>query len=97
MKIQYSDQKKIFNVHTEQIPYLSVAMLDALGVPNLYSTRFRSFDNQSGEGETGLRVIVMKHEEEAEAGQDVQVHCCGLWRRKGAGDKQDHLHRNRRW
>ena len=67
MKIQYSDQKKIFNVHTEQIPYLSVAMLDALGVPNLYSTRFRSFDNQSGEGETGLRVVVMKHEEEAEA------------------------------
>ena len=67
MKIQYSDQKKIFNIHTEQIPYLSVRMLDELGVPNLYSTRFRSFDDQRGEGQEGLRVVVMKHEEAAEA------------------------------
>ena len=68
MKIQYSNQKKIFNIHTEQIPYLSVAMLDELGVPNLYSTRFKSFDKQQGKGEKGLRVVVMKEEDPDEAG-----------------------------
>ena len=67
MKIQYSDQKKVFNLHTEQIPYLSVDLLDRLGVPNLYSTRFRTFDAQRGEGEEGLRVVVMNHEDLAEA------------------------------
>lgn len=67
MKIRYSDQKKIFNVHTEQIPYLSFAMLDELGVPNLYSTRFQSFDEARGEGEPGFRVVVMKREDADEA------------------------------
>ena len=67
MKIRYSDHKRIFNIHTEQIPYLSVEMFDELGVPTLYSTRFKSFDDQSGEGETGLRVVVMKTEDDTEA------------------------------
>ena len=42
-------------------------MLDELGLPNLYSTRFRSYDEERGEGEEGIRVVVMKDEDIKEA------------------------------
>lgn len=41
-------------------------MLDRLGVPNLYTTRYASFDDLARSGETGLRVCVMKGEDENE-------------------------------
>ena len=42
MNIQYSNHNRIFNIHTDGIPYLSVDLLDRLGVPTLYSTRYIS-------------------------------------------------------
>ena len=44
MNILYSNHNRIFNIHTDGIPYLSVDLLDRLGVPNLYSTRYISYD-----------------------------------------------------
>ena len=71
MKIRFSDEKKIFRLHTDAIPYLSFEMLDGLGVPNLYSTRYISWDKEKGEGETGLRTAVMKYEDRNEAAPHV--------------------------
>lgn len=65
--IHYSDENKIFNIHTEGIPYLSFDMLDKLGVPNLFTTRYISYDAESGSGEKGLRLAVMKTETIEEA------------------------------
>ena len=50
MELKYSDDKKIFTVHRKGIPYLSSCMLDSLGVPNLFSTRFMSWDEEKNEG-----------------------------------------------
>ena len=65
--INYSDDKRIFNTHTDGIPFLSADLLDTLGVPNLFTTRFISFDPDAREGEKGLRLAVMKDEEISEA------------------------------
>ena len=67
MKILFSNDKKIFNEHTDGIPYLSFDMLDRMGVPNLYSTRFKSRDDLIGGGSGGLRVAIMKTEDPKEA------------------------------
>lgn len=67
MKIRFSDEKRIFNIHKDGIPYLSFDMLDRLGVPNLYSTRFMSWDGESGTGAEGLRVAIMKKDDLSEA------------------------------
>ena len=67
MQLQYSDHNEIFYLHTEGLPYLSVQMLDELGVPNLYSTRFCRYDEKTGEGAPGLKVVVMKAEDPQEA------------------------------
>ncbi len=88
MIIQYSNQKKIFNVHTEQIPYLSVAMLDELGVPNLYSTRFKAYDPQRKVGQEGLRVVVMKDEDVTEASPVVFKNRDALARQLGSSIEQ---------
>ena len=49
------------------MPYLSFDMLDELGVPNLFTTRYISYDPESGIGEKGLRLAVMKTETVEEA------------------------------
>ena len=67
MKIRFSDSKKIFNEHTDGIPYVSIDMLDRMGIPNLYSTRFISWDEESGRGVEGLRTAIMKKDDMAEA------------------------------
>lgn len=67
MRIKYDNNNRIFAVHTDGIPYLSVRMLDTLGVPNLYSTRFKSYDPKSESGAPGMRVVVMKDEDPAQA------------------------------
>lgn len=67
MKLRLSDNSKIFNTHTDGIPYISFDMLDKLGVPNLYSTRYISYDEASGTGIKGLRTTVMKTDDIAEA------------------------------
>lgn len=67
MKIRFSDNKRIFNEHTEGIPYVSFDMLDRMGVPNLYSTRFISWDDESGRGVEGIRTAIMKKDDMAEA------------------------------
>ncbi len=83
MKLKYSDDSKIFNIHTDGIPYLSFDMLDRLGVPNLFSTRYISYDETSGTGVKGLRSAVMKTEtvEEASpvcrANRDILAHQLG--------------------
>lgn len=67
MKLRYSDENKTFNIHTDGIPYVSFDMLDRMGVPNLYSTRFISWDEESGRGVEGLRTAIMKKDDMAEA------------------------------
>ena len=70
MKINYSTEEKVFNIHRtdgEGIPYLSFDMLDRLGVPNLFSTRYLAYDDAAGAGEAGLRVALMKTEDPQEA------------------------------
>ena len=47
MKLKYSDNRKVFNIHTYGIPCLSFDMLDSLGVPNLFTTRYISYDRES--------------------------------------------------
>lgn len=68
MRLNYSSEEKIFNISTTGIPYLSVDLLDKLGVPNLYTTRYISYDPEKGEGVKGLRLAVMKTESAEEAG-----------------------------
>ena len=83
MKLKYSDENKIFSIHTDGIPYLSFDMLDGLGVPNLFTTRYIKYDEASGTGEKGLRLAVMKTEtvEEASpvcrANRDILAHQLG--------------------
>lgn len=91
MKLRYSNSKKVFNIHTEKIPYLSIAMLDELGVPNLYSTRFKAFDEQKGEGEEGLRVVVMKDEDISEAAPVVFQSRDALAKQLGSSIKQESI------
>lgn len=67
MRIKYSDSEKIFNIHTEGIPFLSFDMLDRLGVPNLFSTRYESYDEAAGTGITGLRTSLMRTDDPCEA------------------------------
>jgi YfiH family protein len=70
MNIRFSDGKKIFNINRvsgEVIPYLSFDLLDNLGVPNLFTTRYISYDAQTGEGEKGLRLAAMKWEDITDA------------------------------
>ncbi len=66
MKTRFGNSK-VFNIHTDDIPYLSVGMFDRLGVPNLYSTRFTSYDGAKGEGVSGIRCAVMKTDRLEEA------------------------------
>lgn len=72
MRIRFSDDKKIFDMHTDGIPYLSSRMLDGLGVPNLFTTRFISWDDGREEGIEGLRTTLMKGDDIAEAAPVIQ-------------------------
>lgn len=70
MKITYTDNNKIFNLHEDTlrgIPFLSFEMLDKIGVPNMCTTRYKSYDQETKTGEKGLRVAYMKGEELLEA------------------------------
>ena len=83
MKLKYSNDDHIFNIHADGIPYLSFEMFDRLGVPNLFSTRYISYDETAGTGVKGLRCAVMKTEsvEEAapvcRANRDILAHQLG--------------------
>ena len=83
MKLKYSDDRKVFNIHTDGIPCLSFDMFDSLGVPNLFTTRYISYDRESETGVKGLRCAVMKTEsvEEASpicrANRDILAHQLG--------------------
>ena len=63
MRIKYSDDKKKFSIHEEGIPYLSACVLDGLGVPNLFSTRFISWNEENGTGTEGLRPTLMEDDD----------------------------------
>ena len=89
MKLRYSNEEHIFHIHTEQIPYLSFQMLDELGVPNLYSTRYTSFDAARGTGVTGLRLAVMKDDDPEEAAPHVLAQRDLLARQLGSSIEQE--------
>lgn len=72
MKLRFSDDKKVFDIHTEGIPYLSSRMLDRLGLPNLFATRFISWDEEKGEGVEGLRTSLMNWDDISEAAPVIQ-------------------------
>lgn len=67
MKIRFSNDKKIFSQHTDGVPYLSFDMLDELGVPNLFTTRYVSYDSDAKDGRKGLRLAVMDTDDIEEA------------------------------
>ena len=67
MKIRFSNDKKIFSQHTDGVPYLSFDMLDELGVPNLFTTRYESYDSDAKDGIKGLRLAVMDTDDLEEA------------------------------
>lgn len=67
MKIKYSNNEHVFNIHEEAVPFLSFDMLDRLGVPNLYTTRYLSYDAETDIGEKGLRLALMSGEDWEEA------------------------------
>ncbi len=67
MKIRFSSDKKIFSQHTDGVPYLSFDMLDELGVPNLFTTRYVSYDSDAKDGRKGLRLAVMDTDDIEEA------------------------------
>lgn len=66
MEIKKSDNKEVFNLHCENIPFLSFDRLEKLGFPNAYTTRYSSFDEKFGIGEKGLRLARMKTESREE-------------------------------
>ena len=84
MRIKYSNENRIFSLHTDGIPYLSFDMLDSLGVPNLYTTRFLSYDSETGAGAEGLRVAVMNDEPAEEASPVVRGNRDRLARQLGS-------------
>jgi len=84
MRISCSNDKKIFTEHKEGIPYLSACMLDGLGVPNLFATRFISWDEKKGEGEEGLRTSLMEGDEISEAAPVIQEYRDRLARQLGS-------------
>lgn len=72
MEIRYSNKNKVFNTHCSGIPYLSFDMLDRLGVPNLFSTRFISYDEEKKTGVAGLRTALMKTDDINEAAPHIR-------------------------
>ena len=72
MKIKYSNDSRIFTEHKDGIPYLSACMLDSLGVPNLFATRFISWDEAKNEGAEGLRTSLMEGDDISEAAPVIQ-------------------------
>lgn len=84
MKLRFSENSKVFTIHTDGIPYLSFDMLDGLGVPNLYSTRYISWDAENGNGITGLRTAIMKTEDPAEAAPVCRANRDALARQLGS-------------
>ena len=75
MKIGFDNQERIFNkhnIHGNDIPYLSIDILDGLGVPNLFSSRYISYDVNADGGVKGLRTAIMKWEQRDEAAPVVQ-------------------------
>lgn len=84
MKIKYSREDKVFNIRSDEIPYLSIDMLDRLGVPNLYTTRYESFDSDLGEGVKGLRLSIMDHDDLDEAAPVVIANRARLARQLGS-------------
>ena len=93
MRISCSNDKKIFTEHKEGIPHLSACMLDSLGVPNLFSTRFMSWDEEKGEGKEGLRTSLMKWDDISEAAPVIQEYRDRLARQLGSSMvKLNNLH-----
>lgn len=84
MKIRFSDSNRIFNEHTDGIPYVSFDMFDKMGIPNLYSTRFKSWDKEGGRGVEGLRMAVMKTETVEEASPVCRANRDALARQLGS-------------
>lgn len=75
LEIKFSDNRKVFNWHggNGEIPFLSFNMLDELGVPNAYTTRYKSYDDVTGTGEKGIRVAYMQGEDVQEARNVISV------------------------
>lgn len=68
--MKYTDNRQVFTWNEETqsgIPYVSFRMLDELGYPNLYTTRYRNWDKAKGTGAKGIRIAYMKGEDVAEA------------------------------
>ena len=100
MKITFSDNRKVFNWHDGNgaIPFLSFDMLDKLGVPHLYTTRYKNYHGEQGTdaiaehgtiqengfGEKGIRVAYMKGEDVTEARQVISVSMAALSEQLGS-------------
>ena len=91
INIKYDNDNRIFNTHTDGIPYLSFEMLDRMGVPNLFSTRFISYDEAAGKGVPGLRTAVMKTDDVNEAAPVVLEYRDRLARQLGSSIDHEYI------
>ncbi len=81
IRVQFTDNRKVFKWHEDgngSIPFLSFDMLDRLGVPNLYTTRYKTYDSKTELGEKGIRVAYMQGEDIAEARSVISVNMAAL-------------------
>lgn len=96
MRINKTNDKHVFNYSCESIPYISFDMLDKLGFPNAYTTRYISYDEKSGEGIKGLRLARMKTESREEClpiiekNMDILAHALGTSLEKSCITNQKH-------
>lgn len=99
LNIKFADNRQVYNWNEDRngtIPFLSFDMLDKLGVPNLYTTRYISYEsdvdsnssnseNSSiGKGEQGLRVAYMQGEDVDEARSAISVNLGALAEQLGS-------------
>ena len=91
MDIKLSDNRKVFEWHEGNgtIPFLSFHMLDELGVPHLYTSRYKNWDAAKGTGVKGIRVAYMKGEDVSEARSVISKNLGSLAERLGSD--LDHL------
>lgn len=90
--MKYTDNRQVFTwneVTQSGIPYVSFRMLDELGYPNLYTTRYQNWDKTKGTGAKGIRVAYMKGEDVAEARSVISKNLGAL--AEDMGSNLDHL------
>lgn len=96
--IKFKNNNSVFQIHTQGIPYLSFNLLDDTGVPNLYTTRYKSYCSEEYRGIKDLKLAWMKNEKRDEAVPVITSNMKALTNQIGADFQNicitDQLHTN---